>query len=240
MKLTYIYHSGFAIETERMTIIIDYYKDSDNNKSKGVVYSRMLKRTVPLYVLCSHSHADHFNPEILDWEQQKSDIKYILSKDIEQVNKSHSDKIVYLDKGDRYEDNLLKIRAYGSTDLGISFYIETGNKHIFHAGDLNNWHWKEESTDEEVKEAECWYLRELNLVTSEITHLDLAMFPVDPRLGKEYMKGAEQFISKIKTNLFSPMHFGEKYGKAAAFASIAQKYGCECICWEHRGESLDF
>lgn len=240
MKLTYIYHSGFAIETERMTIIIDYYKDSDNNKSKGVVYSRLLKRTVPLYVLCTHSHADHFNPEILDWKQHKSDIKYILSKDIEQVNKSHSDKIVYLDKGDRYEDNLLKIRAYGSTDLGISFYIETGNKHIFHAGDLNNWHWKEESTDEEVKEAECWYLRELNLVASEITHLDLAMFPVDPRLGEEYMKGAEQFISKIKTDLFSPMHFGDKYDKAEAFASIAQKYGCECICWEHRGESLDF
>ena len=28
MKLDYIYHSGFAIEAEGVTIIIDYYKDS--------------------------------------------------------------------------------------------------------------------------------------------------------------------------------------------------------------------
>ena len=28
MTLDYIYHSGFAIETEGVTVIIDYYKDS--------------------------------------------------------------------------------------------------------------------------------------------------------------------------------------------------------------------
>ena len=34
MILDYIYHSGFAIEAEGVTVIIDYYKDSsetDNN-----------------------------------------------------------------------------------------------------------------------------------------------------------------------------------------------------------------
>lgn len=28
MKLDYIYHSGFAIEADGITVIIDYYKDS--------------------------------------------------------------------------------------------------------------------------------------------------------------------------------------------------------------------
>ena len=28
MKLDYIYHSGFAIEADGVTVIIDYYKDS--------------------------------------------------------------------------------------------------------------------------------------------------------------------------------------------------------------------
>ena len=28
MTLDYIYHSGFAIEAEGVTVIIDYYKDS--------------------------------------------------------------------------------------------------------------------------------------------------------------------------------------------------------------------
>jgi len=31
MTLDYIYHSGFAIEMEGVTVIIDYYKDSFRN-----------------------------------------------------------------------------------------------------------------------------------------------------------------------------------------------------------------
>ena len=32
MTLDYIYHSGFAIEMEGVTIIIDYYKDSSETE----------------------------------------------------------------------------------------------------------------------------------------------------------------------------------------------------------------
>ena len=37
------------------------------------------------------------------------------------------------------------------------------------------------------------------------------MFPVDRRMGKDYMKGAQQFIERIKTTIFVPMHFSEDY-----------------------------
>ena len=37
MRLTYIYHSGFAIEGENFTIIIDYYRDSDG-ENDGIVH----------------------------------------------------------------------------------------------------------------------------------------------------------------------------------------------------------
>ena len=35
-----------------------------------------------IFVFSSHSHADHFNPKILNWEDYNSNIQYILSKDI--------------------------------------------------------------------------------------------------------------------------------------------------------------
>lgn len=35
MTLDYIYHSGFAIEMEGVTIIIDYYKDSSERNTTG-------------------------------------------------------------------------------------------------------------------------------------------------------------------------------------------------------------
>lgn len=83
MILDYIYHSGFAIEAEGVTLIIDYYKDSSETElNKGIVHDRLLQRPGKLYVLASHFHPDHFNREVLTWKEQRPDIIYIFSKDI--------------------------------------------------------------------------------------------------------------------------------------------------------------
>lgn len=236
MKLTYIYHSGYAIEAEGFTIIIDYFRDSDN----GIVYNELLKKKGKLYILSTHSHHDHFNKEILKWKNIHPDVIYIFSKDILSYRKAKARDAIYLDKSDSYQDETLYIKAYGSTDLGISFLIKAGKKTIFHAGDLNNWHWNEESTKDEIKEAEDFYQRELDLLATNVSHLDLAMFPIDPRLGKDYMKGAEQFVSAIKTDMLAPMHFDEAYDKVAAFARFAAEKDCKFISWTHTGESIVF
>ena len=55
-------------------------------------------------------------------------------------------------------------------------------------------------------------------------HFDAAMFPIDPRLGKDYMRGAQQFIDAIEVDHFIPMHFGEHYAKANAFAPYAHHH----------------
>lgn len=239
MKLTYIYHSGYAIEGEGFTILIDYYKDSVT-ADEGLVHEELLKKGGRLYVLCTHSHHDHFNPEILQWKNERPDIIYVFSKELLLSGTTTATDAIYLDKLEVYTDNLLSVKAYGSTDLGGSFLIQIENKTIFHAGDLNNWHWNQESTPEEIEEAETYYAKELNLLATDVKHLNLAMFPVDPRLGKDYMKGAQQFVDTIKTDIFVPMHFGEAYDKAAAFAVYAKKDGTDCVCWKHRGESINF
>lgn len=241
MKLTYIYHSGFAIEGDGFTIIIDYYKDTSDNPNEGLVHKELLKKAGKLYVLSTHSHYDHFNKEILKWQKERNDIIYILSKDIYDNQKAGDDAGLYMNKLETYRDSTLSIQAFGSTDLGGSFLIRVQGKTIFHAGDLNNWHWNEESTPQEVKEAEDFYRKELNLLAENVSRLNLAMFPIDKRLGKDYMKGAEQFVKKIKTDIFAPMHFSENgYESAAAFAPIAEENGTKCICWTHRGESIEF
>ena len=106
------------------------------------------------------------------------------------------------------------MKAFGSTDEGGSFLLEWNNLRIFHAGDLNNWHWNEEVAKEESLSYENNFLCELELLAEESDRLDLVMFPVDPRLGSDYMKGATQVISRIGVRYFLPMHFGEQYEKA--------------------------
>lgn len=239
MKLTYIFHSGFIIDTSNYSIIIDYFKDSDE-ASDGVVHQKVLKSDKKLYILCTHSHQDHFNPEILEWKKHKNNITYIFSKDILDNKMANESDAVYMDKLDIYEDESLWIQAFGSTDLGISFLIKADDKTIFHAGDLNNWHWNEESTEEEINEAENFYNDELTLLSEHVQQLDLAMFPIDIRLGKDYMKGAEQFINAIETDIFAPMHFGKDYASIAPFADIAIKKRYNSISWRYKGQSIEF
>ncbi|MDL2330936.1 MBL fold metallo-hydrolase [Odoribacter sp. OttesenSCG-928-A06] len=221
MKITYIYHSGFAIETERAVIIIDYYKEP--TCSTGISVSDLLKGTKkPVYVLSSHAHPDHFNPAIMQWRRVNPTICYILSKDIFHAGFVAEGEAFFLDCSESFRDNNLSVKAFGSTDAGISFLLEVGDKTIFHAGDLNNWHWNEESTKEEVEEAENNFLKEVDELAKEVCDIDVVFFPVDPRLGKDYMRGAEQFTDRIKVHFFLPMHYGDAYDKALSFKFYAE------------------
>lgn len=64
-------------------------------------------------------------------------------------------------------------------------------------------------------------------------------FPVDPRLGKEYMRGAGQFVTKIKTHIFVPMHFTPEYAKANAFRDFAEAHGVRFVSLTHRGQKIE-
>jgi L-ascorbate metabolism protein UlaG (beta-lactamase superfamily) len=72
----------------------------------------------------------------------------------------------------------------------------------------------------------------LNDVAQVVQHPDLAMFPVDPRLGKDYWKGALQFIDAVHPHLLAPMHFGD------AIKKVSKMQGA--VNWEHENESITF
>lgn len=235
MKLIYIYHSGFIIEGNEFAILIDYYQDTPEN----FVHREFLKRPGRLYVLASHAHPDHFNPEILQWKEERPDIQYILSEDIRDKGKACFHDAVFLNKGEEWNDDVLRVKAFGSTDIGISFLLDIEDKRIFHAGDLNNWHWKEESTPKEIQEAETHYLNELETLYQATDYVDLALFPVDPRLGEDYARGAQQFTERFRTRQFAPMHFWGKYDKANAIREYIESKGGIFIAINRQGEEVE-
>ena len=101
MTLDYIYHSGFAIEAEGVTVIIDYYKDSSETEhNRGIVHDYLLQRPGKLYVLATHFHPDHFNREILTWKEARPDIRYIFSKDILKSHRGKPEDATYIKKGE--------------------------------------------------------------------------------------------------------------------------------------------
>lgn len=234
-RLYYIFHSCFALETEQCIIIFDYWKDSPQHDIR-----KMLANTDKrIYFMASHFHEDHFNPEIFDLQAKSGQRRIILSNDIvrrHRANKSDADAL--LRRNETYTDDMISVKAFGSTDAGVSFMVETDGKKVFHAGDLNNWHWEEESTPKEVKKMEGDFRAILRDIKAEYPAVDIAMFPVDPRLGTDFARGARQWLETIKTAYLAPMHFPPSREKAMTFGKEAEIYGTNFLYIHHEGELI--
>lgn len=216
MQLTYIFHSGFALETDRCILIFDYWMDPAD------LMPCLLQSSKPMYVFSSHFHEDHFNPEIFSWRVRKDNLCYILSKDILKHRRAKKeDADVWLGKGAVWEDGLIRVTATGSNDSGVSWVVETGGSRFFHAGDLNNWYARfltddyqgglvyspEWGIDIDPAKEEKRFLGELKDIRKLTDRFDVVMFPVDGRIGNGYTRGARQFLDRFQVDLFVPMHF---------------------------------
>lgn len=194
MDIHYLGNSGFALSHEEKLLIIDCIRP------KAAV--PLLSQAQNATVLASHAHADHFCPRVLDWAG-KYPVQYVFSSDIEGCG-----SVIKISEGQTVHVNGMAITAYGSTDAGVSFHILWKGISLFHAGDLNNWHWRDESTAEEADEAEHAFLKILDEIRARVSHIDYAFFPLDPRLGTDYWRGALQFAAKMRPDTLYAMHFG--------------------------------
>ena len=187
MTLTYIFHSGFVLETEQSILVFDYWMDPSG------VMDGVLRSEKPMYVFSSHFHEDHFTKDIFEWKKLREGITYILSKDIYKHRRaSKEDADVWLAKGGMWSDDIISVWALGSTDSGVSWIVETEDKaankreqsqaclesaerkqarpkvkRIFHAGDLNNWYAKFLSDDNPDQQR---YSFEMEEVFNPIAH----------------------------------------------------------------------
>ena len=212
MKVTYIHHSCFLVETDRFYYLFDYEK------------GRLPKMDVskPILVLSSHGHADHYNPEIFSLLSASGmqHIRAILSDDIE----APADIDFLLVSPEKEYDLGLrqKLVTFRSTDMGVAFLIEDQGTLIYHAGDLNDWVWEEES-DAYNKEMTTNYRRQIDLLARELGHrkVDLAFVVLDPRQEKDYDRGLCYFLEKVAVRQVYPMHY---WGEPAVIETFLNDY----------------
>lgn len=247
VKIKYIYHSCYSVELEDKLIIFDYYKGNLPDEIPG-------KQTI---FISTHSHADHFNKEILKLPYMKNCI-YILSDDIKELYKSNN--IIYLnDENKDIDIDTLKIiknanniyfvkpdeqltiddmviNTYGSTDKGISILVDLPFLNLYHAGDLNNWIWPEDTKTEREK-MENSFIKELEKI--DIDEIDIAFFPIDPRLKDEVFTGAEIFLDIVSPAVLFPMHFSDNYDITKKFSDYYSDFYTDIKTIYHRDESFD-
>lgn len=237
VKINYLYNSGFVIETKNYLLIFDYYMDSvdngDKNLLNGVISVDTLKLEKHILVFASHGHGDHYNPVIFEWKKVRNDIRYILSSDIKIAEDDENINVM-----SAYEKLMLEdvyIKAFGSTDIGVSFLVNVDGINIFHAGDLNWWYWHDD-TETEIKAAEIQFKEEIEKLKGVC--IDIAFFPVDPRLEHNYYLGAEYFINEINPEILIPMHFREGFETTRKFAEKTINLPTRTIEITHRGQEI--
>ncbi|MDO4588645.1 MAG: MBL fold metallo-hydrolase [Fusobacterium sp.] len=214
MKIYYIYHSCFVVEDEKNILIFDYYKTPKKSDSKIDILDFVKRKDKQVYIFASHIHYDHFNPEILNWYELNNDIKYIFSSDIK-TNLKNLD-ITFLEENQEKKILDINIKTYGSTDEGVSFWIELKEKVLFYAGDLNWWAWTDDTLEEE-KYMKDKFQEIIKDIENNNRRIDITFFPVDPRLEENMYKGGEYFINKLEPKYFVPMHFDKGYTEIEKF-----------------------
>ncbi len=208
MQITYIYHSCFTIELEKSVFVFDYFQ--------GTLPKFPVNKHI--FFFASHKHQDHFNMDIFRKFQPPYHVTYILSNDIRLNEKylerygysaSIKEQIVSVSKNNSYDiTDEMQLQTLKSTDAGVAFLINAENKRIYHAGDLNWWHWENES--------KTFLLHQKQVYEEQIKKLcdmpiDVAFIPLDYRLGESAELGMMYFLMTVNVKTVFPMHLWEHY-----------------------------
>lgn len=217
MKIRFIFHSSYLVELPQAYLLFDYYQGE----------LPVLSQEKPLLVLASHGHYDHFSPDVFQLTKKYPDCTFLLSDDIsrELVKQAVSElgkepRILRVHAGDHLEMKTygIRIEAFPSTDLGVSFLVSTEDRLIFHAGDLNDWAWTNASRSRNEQMHQD-FLDALTLLKERIRdrRLDILILPMDPVLGTAVYQGPLEYLEKIPARHIFPMHMWEQYSIGERF-----------------------
>lgn len=220
IQVTYIYHSGFCVETTDSYYIFDYYKGD----------LPPLDRRKPIYVFASHFHEDHYNPEVFDLLKGQGilpeNVQAVLSSDIRKTRYPQGVKVLRVCSNKSYSlSDGTVVETLRSTDSGVAYLLTTREGIIYHAGDLNDWYWEEESK-EYNHNMTANYRREIDRIAGR--GVDVAFLPLDVRQEKDYARGILYFLEKVKTGCVYPMHYWEHPEVIEQFRREYPQY-CEIV-----------
>ena len=206
MRIRFIHHSSFFVETPSAQLLFDYFR--------GDVPAP--EPAKPFYILSSHSHGDHYSRVIYSFPERHPDVRYILSSDIpsRDIPQGFSNPVQFVSPHEEYHDGTLQLTTLRSNDRGVAFVCEVDGLKLYHGGDLNNWCWDKGAV---ALEDERIYHEELSRLQGTV--FDAAFIPLDTRL-REYYKGIDDFMKHADAKAVFPMHMWEKFEKIDEFLAL--------------------
>lgn len=218
MRVTFLAHSGFLVELPSVLLLFDWWKGTLPPLPKK-----------PLLVFASHQHGDHFSPRIFSL-----DARFILGYDIP----AESIDAFSMRPGETQEVLPgVAVETLPSTDEGVAFLVTADGQTIFHAGDLNWWHWEGEPDPWNPDMAQKFQRYTESLRNRRI---DLAMLPLDPRLGEAGFWGPRYFLELADIRRFLPMHQWKDFSFTEKFLAAFPQFTVCTVPVTESGQVFEF
>ena len=236
MTVTFLGHSGFLVELPSVALLFDWWK--------GALPPLPEK---PLLVFASHRHPDHFDPKIFTLDDGRRQVRFLLGRGIRLTDRNRekwgladgtAEKCQVL-AGGKTAAPLpgVTVETLLSTDEGVAFLVRAEGEVVFHAGDLNWWHWEGEDPAWNQSMA-SHFQRYAEPLRGR--HIDLAMLPLDPRLGPDGFRGPKYFLETADIRRFLPMHQWEDFAFTGAFLAAYPQFADRTVPVERPGQEFRF
>lgn len=198
IQVTYLDHSAFLVELTHHVLLFD----------PAAITPPPIPAGKSLYVFASHAHSDHYAPAIF----QLPAAAFFLGHDIAVEESAASVHSMAPHESCREGD--LLVHTLFSTDEGVAFIVECEGACIYHAGDLNDWHWNEDppAVQQWMKER---YVQELQLLAPFAP--SVAFVVLDPRLQEHAADGMDAFVANVAASAIVPMHLWGDHALARAY-----------------------
>jgi L-ascorbate metabolism protein UlaG (beta-lactamase superfamily) len=230
----YLGHAGWAVKTKNHLLIFDHVwipraSDLPENPSleDGYIDPAEIKED-HVFVFVSHSHGDHFDPAIFEWEKTVKDIHYIFGWKADTNSRYH-----YLTQPKmKTVINGVKVFNVNHEFDGIpegAFLVKVDGLVIFHSGDHG-------STGEMLNPQ---FKNNIDYLSQQEREIDLAFLSqFGSRAGGEVNLGDLYTIEELGPIVTFPMHQGGGERFYRKFAQEARQKGAKTkvICAEKQGD----
>ncbi len=238
LELVYVTHNCFLAETPDRLLLFDL-PAAPHIDAPGVALVRERLVDKRVFVFASHSHEDHFTPDVRQLARSAREATFIVSDDIAELHDAFNPEkqpgVVVVEPETWVTVADMDILGFESTDMGVGFFIRFQGQGLYFGGDVAEWAWPgqdEASSDFSRRHFQATLARLRDLAPA------VAFTNADARLPN--WTGALDLAREVRPRLLVPMHaFGEPE-RIWRFAQDLEQtgHGCPLFLYEKPGDVL--
>ncbi len=214
LTIWYLGHCGYAVRVADKLLIFDYVSDrgtpaahpESGGLDDGIIEPADLDG-LDVYVFVTHSHTDHYDSTIVEWEEKVESIQYFFGWEAG-TNPRHHYMV-----GPRASTKLpgLEVYTINSHHSGVpevAYLVQVDGHWLYHNGDYRQ-----------------DYRRDFEYLETLTDHMDLVFHVGLTDEAWQYTLQGYYLMDHFSPDAFFPMHFGGNEEEMAPFPSVMDERG---------------